>query len=413
MWVKLKKKTFEIVVVALMMVVLSLSFIVFILNNVATMSEEDVMVGAYYYIWWGVPFNNHWKQGVGYTPFSCEYTSSDQLTADRHILWAKQHGIDFFAVSWVGKGTWVDWVNETADHTWDFDEIDYNLENGLLKASHIQNFKFCLFYETKLVLENTNIHDKNFTEVFINDMVYAAEEYLVHPSYLRVDGKPVLFIYNLPYLHQNLTPPEEARGLFHLLRQRLASIDINVYLVGDVGGGPSPNNVDSTWLDSMNATTSYFFSDASKGWKEILEDAESYYPKWRSEMNSKGIKFIPNAYPGFDNTEHLKWQGKASQGTVLPPNETMFKKMLTTALNYVDNNLKTVMITSWNEWLESTAIEPSMEFGESFLHTVLDSRRVQQPYSIMWDVFYFAVGAASGGIIVIFLYHRESLRKSK
>lgn len=327
-----------------------------------------VRVGAYYYIWWGIPFNNHWNEDIKNTPFLGEYNSSNHTIADQHILLAKQHGIDFFAVSWVGKGTWVDWVNETVDHTWDFDEIDYNLKNGLLKASLIQNFKFCLFYETKLVLENTNIHDKNFTEVFINDMVYAAEEYLIHPSYLRVDGKPVLFIYNLPYLHQNLTPPEEARGLFHLLRQRLASMDINVYLVGDVGGGPSPNNVDSTWLDSMNATTSYFFSVASKGWDGILKDAKTYYPKWRSEMNSKGIKFIPNAYPGFNNTG-LK---DVHKPVVLPPNEIMFKEMLTTAINYTDNDLKIVMITSWNEWLESTAIEPSMEFGELFLHTIYD-----------------------------------------
>jgi len=46
----------------------------------------NVMVGAYYYIWWGIPFNNHWKQGVKYTPFLGEYNSSDPQIADRHIL---------------------------------------------------------------------------------------------------------------------------------------------------------------------------------------------------------------------------------------------------------------------------------------------------------------------------------------
>ena len=33
-----------------------------------------------------------------------------------------------------------------------------------------------------------------------------------------------------------------------------------------------------------------------------------------------------------------------------------------------------IMMTSWNEWLESTAIEPSMEFGELFLHNLPNSR---------------------------------------
>jgi len=344
--------------------VLTLSLVA---NGFAMVTEIDVKIGAYYYIWWGIPFNNHWEQGVKYTPFLGEYNSSDSLTADRHILLAKDHGIDFFAVSWIGIGTWVDWINETEDHTWDFDEIDWNLNYSFLKAPHLLDFNFCLFYETKLVLENANLHDKNFTEIFINDTVYAAQQYFTHPSYLRVDGKPVLFIYNLPYLYENLSIPEVQR-LLNVTR------DFNIYLVGDCGGGPSPPCADSPLLHSMNAVTSYFFSDPSKDWEKILEDAETYYPEWRSEMNSKGIKFIPNAYPGFDNTEHCEWMQRtlniSCTPVVLPLNETMFEDMLNTAIHCAENDSKIVMITSWNEWLESTAIEPSMEFGELFLHTI-------------------------------------------
>jgi hypothetical protein len=29
-----------------------------------------------------------------------------------------------------------------------------------------------------------------------------------------------------------------------------------------------------------------------------------------------------------------------------------------------------IMITSWNEWLVATAIEPSADLGENFLHAV-------------------------------------------
>lgn len=330
----------------------------------------SVRVGAYYHIWWGIPFNNHWNEDIKNEPFLGKYNSSDPTIADQHILLAKQHKIDFFAVSWMGEGTWVDSA-PTPDGTWDFDEIDHNLRNGLLKAPHMPSFKFCLFYETEIILRHTNDHDKNFTEIFISDMVYAAQQYFSHPSYLQVDGKPVLFIYNLPYLYENLCKnlhPLDPNELFDHLRQRLASMDVNVYLVSDVGGGPSPNNVNSTWLYSMNATTSYFFSDASKGWKGILEDAKAYYPEWRSVMNSKGIKFVPNAYPGFNNTG-VKY---VDQYVVLSPNEIMFKEMLNIAINYTDKDLKIVMITSWNEWLESTTIEPSMEFGELFLHTIYE-----------------------------------------
>lgn len=322
--------------------------------------EEGVKVGAYYYIWYGLPppYPNHWNESIKDIPFLGKYNSSDPTVADKHILLAKQHGIDFFAVSWMGKGTWIDW---------DFDDIDRNLQRGLLNASHMQNFNFCLFYETQIVLNTSIQGHKNFTEIFLNDMVYAAQHYFNNPNYLHIDDKPVLFIYNLPYLY--LYSPVPAQELLEQTRQQLASLRSDVYFIGDVGGGSHTlYDINYTWLYSMNATTTYFFSEPSKGWNGVLEDARTYYPEWRSFMNSRGIKFIPNAYPGFNNTD----LNGVVEPVVLPNNATMFRELLTIAINNADSDLKMVMITSWNEWLEDTAIEPSMELGEAFLHVICD-----------------------------------------
>jgi len=389
--------------------VLSMAFIASV--SLVAACEKDVKVGAYYYIWWGLPspYINHWNESVKGTPFLGKYNSSDPTIADRHILWAKQNGIDFFAVSWLGNGTWVDWILDTPDHTWDFDEIDCNLKSGLLKARHMQNFNFCLFYETSIILSNANEHGKNFTKIFVDDMVYAAQQYFSHPSYLRIDGRPVLFVYELPYLYQN--SPISVQALFDCVRLELTSTG-GVYLVGDVGNNyTSPHNVNSSLLNCVDAVTSYFYAlaYASEGWQNITEYARTYYPMWRLVMNPKGIRFIPNAYPGFNNTE----LENVSQPVVLPPNETMFREMLTIAFNYADDYLKTVMITSWNEWLEATAIEPSMEFGELLLHTVLDAKTVQQTCSVTWNVIYFVVGVAFGAIATIISFHIKSFRKKE
>jgi hypothetical protein len=147
-----------------------------------------------------------------------------------------------------------------------------------------------------------------------------------------------------------------------------------IYLVGDAGSNASLDNRsingDLNWFDPMDAITTYRYLDTSNRWHEILGNASANYPKWRSILNSKGIKFIPNAYPGFDNTEHSKWENGSSEGVVLLLNEIMFKEMLNIAINNAGDDPKMVMITSWNEWLESTAIEPSTEYGELFLHEV-------------------------------------------
>ena len=228
--------------------------------------EENVKVGAYYYIWYGLPppLIDHWNETIKGTPFLGKYNSNDSAVADQHILLAKQHGIDFFAVSWMGKGTWVDWINYTADHTWDFDEIDNNLQNGLLKAPHIQEFNFCLFYETQIILSTYwQKPEKNFTKIFIDDMVYAAQQYFNRSSYLHVHDKPVMFLYDLPYLY--LYSPVPAQELLNETRQHLASMGSDVYFIGDVGGGShTPYNINYTWLNSMNAITTYRFSDQQR-----------------------------------------------------------------------------------------------------------------------------------------------------
>jgi hypothetical protein len=338
--------------------------------------EEGVKVGAYYYIWYGLPppYIDHWKEVIKGTPFLGKYNSSDPTVADKHILLAKQHGIDFFAVSWLGNFDWYDhrYIDEN------------NLRNGFLKAKQLDSFEFCLLYESEIILKsvwdlyvNYNYSNPNypqpadyFKSVFVNDTIYAANNYFNNPSYMRIDGKSVLFIFNLPYLYNNLTE-QVMHEVLDQIRQRLTNNGSDIYLVGDVGSNCiSPHEVNSSMLYSMNATTNYFFANAkaSEGWSNITEYARTNYPEWRSFMNLRGIKFIPNAYPGFNNT------GLAGvvNSTELPNNATMFREMLTTAINNVDSDLKIVMITSWNEWLESTAVEPSMEFGELFLHTIYD-----------------------------------------
>lgn len=316
-------------------------------------------IGAYYYIWSGIPSNNHWNEDIKGTPFLGYYNSNDLRIADQHILLAMQHGIDFFAVSWIGEGNW---------HQGDFNIIDQNLRSGLLKAPRLKDFSFCLFYETVLVLDNALNENRNFTEIFIKDMVYASQQYFSNPSYLRVNGEPVLFVYNVPYLYQKLKA-QDVHQLLDNVRQQLAGNEANLYTIGDMGGGPSPPNSSSDWLYSMNATTNYFFSDPKKGWGGELEDAKTYYPQWLSTMNSKGIAFVPDVYPGFNNTNNTN---ASPPWVVLPRDVTSFSNMLGTAISNTDSNLGIVMITSWNEWMEGTQVEPSMEESELFLHAVYD-----------------------------------------
>lgn len=320
-------------------------------------SFKQLKIGAYYYTWWGIPFNDHWKiDDIKGTPFFGQYNSSDPTIAAEQILLARAHKIDFFAVSWIGQGNWIDW---------DFDDVDRNLRDGLLQAPNIGDFKFCLFYETGLVLGNTS--PQNFTSIFLNDMAYAAQNYFSNPNYLTVEGKPVFFIYNLPYLYDRLGV-EATHKLFDDVKQQLTQMGKEIFVIGDVQGEASPQTVPTQRLYSLDAATSYLYrSDLSVGWTAILDDAKTYLPSWKTSMNLNGVEFVPNVYPGYNNT------GNEEYPTVLDPDELTFKELLSTAIRNVDDELEIVMITSWNEWKEATSIEPSKESGELLLHTVYET----------------------------------------
>jgi adenine C2-methylase RlmN of 23S rRNA A2503 and tRNA A37 len=49
-------------------------------------------------------------------------------------------------------------------------------------------------------------------------------------------------------------------------------------------------------------------------------------------------------------------------GNILLPKSTdRFKKQIEIAKSYIDDNLRTINVTTFNEWHEDTYIEPSVE----------------------------------------------------
>jgi len=377
-------------IVALSLIVLIPAFIS---NTVAVESRDGILVGAYYYIWWGFPspYENHWIQNMSFTPILGEYNSSNPLVAEQHIVLAKQYGIDFFAISWLGH-----WER------YDFNYInEHNLRDGFLNATNLDDIRFCLFYESEIVLKETlRDNDTDFQQVFIDDMTYAALNYLSHSNYLKIEGKPVLVLHNLRSIYANLGPIE-TWDLLDSLREQ-----VNIYLVGDVGSNPSVPSVHSELLYSMNAVTSYLYSDVSKGWQSILSDADSYYPQWRSTLNSKEISFIPNVYSGYDNTAN------EPNGVALSPDKNMFEKILNIAFCNADNYSKAVMITSWNEWLESTSVEPSVEHGETFLQAISNTREnynCNQHLNLIYLVIPIVFGIVTAVIFYLYLRRKRKI----
>ena len=124
---------------------------------------------AFYYPWF--PESEHWA--TRYTPSLGKYDSSDKRILATHVAQAKYAGLDAFISSYWGKDT------PTAHRL-----------PLLLDTAGSQGFHVAVYYEPESW--STPPSSSMLSQDF--DALYELTD---HPAWLRVDGKPVLFVYNI------------------------------------------------------------------------------------------------------------------------------------------------------------------------------------------------------------------------
>lgn len=144
-------------------------------------TRGDRLVIASYFPWYGTPDGPtgqwaHWYGDQGQrqplwanTPPSL-YDSRDPAVIQQHGQAARAAGIDAFMVSWWGQ-------NEPENVT-----LPIVLNNCPIPCA--------------LQLETAGLADKGYT--LQAQVIYALQQYGSHPNLLRIDGRPVVFVYNPP-----------------------------------------------------------------------------------------------------------------------------------------------------------------------------------------------------------------------
>ena len=127
---------------------------------------------AFYYPW----FPEAWTQlGIypytNYHPQLGYYSSSDSATLKQHIAMMQYGGIQAGIASWWGQGSKAD-----------------SRVPALLSAASGTNFRWSLYYE------NESLGDPTSSQIQ-SDLTYIRDHYGAGPSYLRVNGKFVVFVY--------------------------------------------------------------------------------------------------------------------------------------------------------------------------------------------------------------------------
>jgi hypothetical protein len=309
------------------------------------------LIGAYYYPWYGTG-GRHWIEGYLGTPELGEYDSSNSEVLRQHVSWAADHGIDFFTAAWWGQGSYEDEV----------------IHGPLLDVMAESDLQFAILYESPglLGMENDKIavDEPSKRERLIYDFDYLAQNALSHPNYLRINGRPVVFL----YLTRVFTG--DVAAVLDEIRSTVAARNgQEPFIIGDevYWHGPSPSR-----LELYDGVTAYNMHTSVAGIAdEFASKVASRYEIWQRAARDAGVAFIPDVIPGFDDTAVRP----EAEHPVIPRSPELFAQQLTDSVELAEGPVRLVMITSWNEWHEYTSVEPAKEYGTTYLELVADIHR--------------------------------------
>lgn len=326
--------------------------------------ESGLLVGAHYYVWFPTNFERgsylRARLSPAQGPLLGEYSSSSPDVVAQHIAWASEAGIDFFTLDW--------WPSQP--------ERNALIDEVVLASPNIAAIRFCIFYELgDLGYDEASGHlvfDKSHIERFLSDMDEIASRYFDHPSYLKVGGRPVIVL----YVTRTATGRfPEAMSRF---RSHMAGRGIDPYVIGDeifwdvaredgTGFTGEPQRGRIALFDALTAYTLYDSSRTSQAGygasSTFVSDARALYRRYREAVGD--VPLVPLAFPGYNDrgvrleADHYaiprEWAPGAGEGSFFAEWLERF------TLPLIDARLPMMLVTSWNEWSEDTAIEPAAE----------------------------------------------------
>lgn len=312
-------------------------------------AKGDILVGAYYYPWYksgfkfaGIPVEqSNWDSAVRchltpeQTPKLGLYDSDKPSVISDHIAQSIRGGIDFWAISWWGPKS----------------NSDNIFRDKILTNPDASKLKYAVFYESTGRLGS--LLQPGYIN-FLPDIKYVAENYFDNPNYLRIDGRPVIFIYLSREYFRSKADDQ-------LIKLRKMYPDI--YIVGDDVFGEYYRAQYALQFDAVTSCDVYGQSLKVEGpTQDAVKLLAKIYSQAQSAANTVGTGFVPAVTPGYNDRAVRKGNipiARYFRGVADSKEGDIFRAMLKDAgLPFVDPRAgNMLMVTSFNEWLEDTQIE--------------------------------------------------------
>ena len=284
----------------------------------AALGEPRVL--AFYYPWYGTPDGPsrawvHWNphrshHDSAHDPAYGLYDSRDPETVRRHIREAKSAGIDGFIASWWGP--------------YGFEDLAFDV---LMNVAEEEDFLVSIYYE-----------QAGTPFEIVSDLAYFLSRHGDSPALLHADGRPVIFFYVRVMLAFTLAQ-------FETVFAQLEDRGRTIFAVAD--------GLSGDYLTVFDGVHTYNPVGVA------LNDIAAQYASMSLLTRAQGRLFAATIIPGYDEAY------KASYLTYLDREGGETYRQYWALARATTPHW--ILITSYNEWHEGSEIEPSVEFGTTYL----------------------------------------------
>ncbi|MDR0336326.1 MAG: glycoside hydrolase family 99-like domain-containing protein [Planctomycetaceae bacterium] len=332
------------------------------LNSIPTPKpvQTKILIGAHNCPLWETEHANLWTQVVNKhqerTPALGIYSQDNPEIADWETKWAIEHGVSFFIYCWyrTSQGKAV----ETKFEKSVFDEALFQSKYGDL-------MKFTIMWENQSKGHSGIADEKDLME---NLLPYWIEKFFKRNNYLKIDNKPVLFIYRPEVVSFDLGGDDKAKAAFDLMRAgcQKAGFD-GLYLLGEYRG-TDPNVLKRYKNMGLDYTFAYCWYVPNSPAPDVVIETQLNYIQKTQAMRD----IIPQVV-----TLSQAWSGWRDEGSIwkLPPAD--FETLLRKGKEFIETNIpkdelgsQMIILDNWNEWSEGHYIAPYREYGFDYLDAV-------------------------------------------
>ena len=312
------------------------------------------------------------------TPLWGYINEADPSVMEMEIDQATRHGINVFIFDWY----WFDGRPF----------METTLTNGFLRAPNRDKMKFYLMWANHDVV---NTWDTRISRLPEQNVIWRGavdrqefekvcrrniELFFSQPEYYKIDGKPVFMIYDMKNFIDGLGGIREAADAVKWFRREVKKagfpgLDLQFTMWGpnlnysgfDAGKTGKPEDAFVTQLGFTSSSHYQFchFTNVNDDYNNIMGRVRE---EWSKIDSTFSIPYYPHVSIGWDNSPRITHSAVVRDNT--PEN---FARALRDARDYADRHpdqAPLITINSWNEWTETSYLQPDNVYGYGYLEAV-------------------------------------------